>query len=229
MLTQIAFPRRWPSQCLICRSWPAQRLCAACIRRFDARTARCQGCALPVPEGVVRCGRCLGEPPALDGCHAALAYAWPWTLCVARLKFQQDVSLAGTLAAIMRSKPALARASGRAHWVLPVPSTRQHLMARGYNPAQLLARALAGARCHPGLLQRVGTPAPQRGLDRAQRLTNPRGSFALAAGAAPRLAGRRVALVDDVMTTGATLNELARTLKAAGVAEVVALVLARDD
>lgn len=165
----------------------------------------------------------------MDGCLAALPYEWPWSLCVARLKFREDVSLARTLARIMHSKPGMARTVGRAHWVLPVPTTEHRLRLRGYNPAYLLAHALAGRRCRHDLLLRVGQPVPQRGLSRAERLKNPRGTFQLAPGAKAVLHHRRVVLVDDVMTTGATLNELARTLKNAGTAEVIGLVLARDD
>jgi len=182
-----------------------------------------------VPAGTGRCGACLTQPPAMDGCLAALSYEWPWSLCVGRLKFREDVSLGRTLAQLMRSKLELARALGRAHWVLPVPSSDERLGARGYNPAQLLAHALAGRRCRHDLVLRVGQPAPQRGLTRAERLKNPRGTFQVAPGAAAVLHGKRLVLVDDVMTTGATLNELARTLKNAGAAEVIGLVLARDD
>lgn len=182
-----------------------------------------------MPAGQRRCGACLAHPPALDGCLAALSYEWPWNLCVGRLKFHKDVSLGRTLAAIMRSKPELARVLGRAHRVLPVPSTQDHLGERGYNPAHLLARALAGRRCRHDWVLRVGQPLPQRGLSRAERLKNPRGTFQVAPGAAAALQHKRLVVVDDVMTTGATLNELARTLKGAGVAEVVGLVLARDD
>ena len=165
----------------------------------------------------------------MDGCLAALSYEWPWSVCVGRLKFHADVSLGRTLAGIMRSKLELARALGRAHQVLPVPSSESHLGTRGYNPAHLLARALAGRRCRHDLVLRVGQPLPQRGLSRAERLSNPRGTFQLAPTAAALLHHKRLVVVDDVMTTGATLNELARTLKNAGAAEVVGVVLARDD
>lgn len=229
MLTQIASPYWWPSQCLICHGWPARTICAACIARHDRVLPRCATCAAPVTGGASRCGACLRQPPALDGCLSALPYEWPWTLCVGRLKFHGDVSLGRTLAGIMRSKPELARMLGRAHRVLPVPSSERHLGERGYNPAHLLARALAGRRCRHDLVQRVGQPLPQRGLSRAERLKNPRGTFRVAPDAAAALQGQRLVVVDDVMTTGATLNELARTLKDAGAREVVGLVLARDD
>lgn len=229
MLTQDAFSHQWPSQCLICHSWPAQTLCELCVQRFDQPMSRCAGCAIVVPPGLARCGACLTEPPPLDACVAAFSYEWPWTVCVARLKFRQDVSLARTLARLMRNKPALARLVGRAHWVLPVPSSTQRLRERGYNPAHLLARALAGKRCRNDLLLRLGQPTSQRHLARAERLENPRGSFAVTVAAKQQLQGRRIVLVDDVMTTGATLHELARTVKNAGAIQVSGLVLARDD
>ena len=227
-----ALPRRlaaWvPSQCALCHAWPAQRLCAACRAQFAPQRPRCATCACEVPQGVARCGACLREPPPLQACCAAVDYAYPWAGVIAQFKFQDDPGWAGPLAALMRAAPGARQALAQADWVLPVPLARERLRERGYHQALLLARGLgAGARVRHDLLLRLhGTPA-QSGLARAQRLRNLRGAFALEPLAAHQVAGRRVLLVDDVMTTGATLHTAAQVLLAAGAAQVGALVLAR--
>ena len=220
---------RWPSQCLACHAWPAQTLCGDCVARFAPATARCRGCALPVPAGVTLCGACLRAPPPMALCLAALPYAWPWSMCIGRWKFEGDVGLTGPLAALLRGAPGVRAALADADWVLPVPLSPERLAERGHNPAPLLARRLAPARVHAGILLRTRHTPPQRSLPRAARLKNVRGAFQVDPLLAPRLRGRRVALVDDVMTTGASLREAAGALREAGAAEVTALVLARTD
>lgn len=219
----------WPSRCMVCRAWPARAICDDCSARFAPVQARCESCALPVPQGILRCGACVLEPPPLERCLAAVSYAWPWQGPIARLKFRQDTGLAAPLASLLARTPGVAALLGRAHWVLPMPLAPERLAERGYNPALLLARALAPTRCPSDWLVRVRHTPPQRGLARAERLRNVRGAFAVHPGAAGQLAGRRVVLVDDVMTTGASLHEAARALRAAGVQQVAALVLARTD
>ena len=230
MLARLLSPGAWPSRCAVCQRWPAQTICPACAARFAPAQARCETCALPVAPGVPRCGACLAAPPPLERCLVAAAYQWPWSGLIARLKFQQDVGLAGPLAALLRQAPGVAEALAQADWVLPMPLARQRLAERGYNPALLLARALAPGRCPSAWLLRVRDTPPQRGLSRAERLRNVRGAFALEPRHAAALRGRQVVLVDDVMTTGASLNEAARTLRhAAAPARITALALARTE
>ena len=221
--------RAWPSQCLICRAWPARTLCADCVGRFAAPTRRCDGCALPVPAGVTRCGACLREPPPFDRCRVAVAYAWPWAGCIARFKFQQDPGLAGALAELLAAAPDVNDELAQAALVLPMPLSAERLAERGYNPAQLLAERLAPGRVRADVLLRVRHGTPQRGLARAERLRNVRGAFALDPACAAALRDRRVVLVDDVMTTGASLAEAARALRSAGTAHITALAFARTD
>ncbi|MBK6615633.1 ComF family protein [Ottowia sp.] len=221
--------RPWPSQCLICRAWPAQPVCRACAARFAPPGTRCESCALPVPAGVARCGACLREPPPLDLCLAAVPYQWPWTGCIARLKFHQDAGLAAPLADLLTRAPGVADALALADLVLPMPLSPERLAERGYNPSVLLARRLAPARCRIDLLVRTRHTPPQRGLARADRLRNVRGAFSVDPLRAHELHERRVALVDDVMTTGASLHEAARALRDAGARHVVALAFARTD
>ncbi|MDR0479730.1 MAG: ComF family protein [Burkholderiaceae bacterium] len=216
-----------PSQCLICRAWPARPLCADCVGRFTPRTHRCATCALPVPEGVARCGACLHDPPPLDACHAAVDYGWPWTVCIARFKFHSNPQLARTLAALLARAPAVTSAIAQADCVLPIPMTPQRIAERGYNPAWLLARQLAPRKADVGTLLRTREAAPQRELSRAARLRNLRGTFMAHPARSAQIQGQRAVLVDDVMTTGATLREAAHALRQAGAAHITALVFAR--
>lgn len=221
--------RDWPSQCLICRAWPARTLCAHCTGRFALPITRCEGCALPVPPGVLRCGACLRHPSPVDHCLVALSYAWPWTACIARLKFQQDVGLAGPLAALLAQAPGVAEALQTADRLVPMPLAPERLGERGYNPALLLARQLDRRRCDSDVLLRVRNTPPQRGLSREQRQRNVRGAFAVHPAQAAHLQGQHVVLLDDVMTTGASLYEAARCLRQAGAGQITALALARTE
>jgi ComF family protein len=224
-----------PSQCLICRAWPAQSLCADCVARFAPRTPRgihrCVTCALPVPEGVAHCGACLRDPPPLDACHTAVDYGWPWTVCMARFKFHGQPQLARSFAALLARKTAVTQVIAHADCVLPIPMTSQRLAERGYNPAWLLTRQLAlklaSPNAHADVLLRIRESAPQRELRRHQRIRNLRDAFVVQPAYSAHIRGQRVVLVDDVMTTGATLRAAARALRQAGVAYITALVFAR--
>jgi len=224
---------RWlaalPSQCALCHAWPARPLCDACVARFAQPVPRCRTCALRVPAGVSQCGDCLRHPPALDACLAACDYAWPWSDCIARFKFQGEPGWAAPLATLMRATPWAEPALESADLVLPMPLFAQRLRERGFNQALELARRLAPTHCDATLLLRVRDTPPQAGLPRAQRLRNLRGAFALAPLRAGRVKGRRVLLIDDVMTTGASLSAAAQVLRAAGAIHIGALVLARTD
>lgn len=129
---------------------------------------------------------------------------------------------------MLLAAPGASELLDQADCVLPIPSSTKRLAERGYNPALLIARAVAPRHCHADWLQRPMDHPPQRSLKRAERLHNVRGAFAPNAKRALGLNGKRVLLVDDVMTTGATLHEAARVLHRAGAATVSALVLARD-
>lgn len=217
----------WPSRCLVCHAWPAQTLCGQCVDRFAAPLARCTRCALPLQGGATVCGACLREPPPMDASLTALPYAWPWTHCIARFKFANDPGLARPLADLLLAAPGVADALHHAQVVVPLPLSAERLAERGYNPAQLLAARMAPASLRTDLLLRTRHTKPQHELPRAKRLTNVRGAFAVDPLRAADLRGRRVLVVDDVMTTGATLGEAARVLRAAGATHITALALAR--
>lgn len=216
-----------PSQCALCRAWPDEVLCRACLDQFAVPVPRCRHCALAVPPGQPVCGACLRDPPPLDECVAACDYDWPWSACVSRFKFAGEAGWAAPLAAVLRRHPRAADLIDAADLVLPMPLSQERLRERGFNQSLELARRLAPGRCNAHVLLRPVHTPPQSGLSRADRLRNLRGAFAVEPARAHGLRGRAVLLVDDVMTTGASLSAAARVLRQAGAAQVTALVLAR--
>ena len=219
--------RTVPSQCAICHAWPAQRLCDDCVRRFARQRPRCRTCALAVPEGVAHCGACLRHPNGLDACHAAVDYGYPWSGVLQAFKFRGDPGWAGALATLLRSTPWVEPALDAADRVLPIPLSAQRLGERGFNQSALLARHLAGAKADPHSLLRLHATEAQSGLPRARRLHNLRGAFAVEPARAAALRGQRVLLLDDVMTTGATVHAATLALREAGAAHITVVVLAR--
>lgn len=221
--------RHLPSQCAVCRSWPGDPLCEACVSRFAQPALRCRTCAMPLGAADTRCGACIRDPPPLDACVAAVPYVYPWAGLIVRFKFQARPGHAELLAAVMRHAPWVEPALERADKVLPMPLSAQRLRARGFNQALELARRLAPAKTDATLLLRIRDTAPQSALNRAQRLRNVRHAFAVEPARAAELSGQRLVLVDDVMTSGASLYAAAAALRQAGAAHVTALVLARAD
>ena len=149
------FAAAMPGQCAVCRAWPAEPVCEACVARFAQPQTRCRRCALPVAAGVTECGRCLQSPPPLDACHAALAYEYPWSALIAQYKFGGQAGWARSFATLMRSAPWVEPALDQCDWVLPMPLSGQRLTERGFNQALLLARALAPHKTEAGLLLRM--------------------------------------------------------------------------
>lgn len=218
-----------PSRCAICHTWPTHPICDTCIARFAQPVPRCLGCALPVPGGVLRCGACLAHPPPLARCLCALPYAWPWRGLIAHFKYHAQPGWDRSFAWLMHSSDGAEDLLHEVDTVLPMPLSRERLAERGYNQAWLLARRLAADQADAGLLLRVRHTAPQRGLPRSARLANLQGAFAVEPLRARELSGRHLLLVDDVMTSGASLHSAAQTLLQAGAARVSALVLARTE
>ncbi len=176
------------------------------------------------------CPACRLRPPPLDACAAALPYAYPWDGLVIRLKFGHGPGLASPLARLMAATPAIAQALGDAEAVVAVPLSPERLAERGYNQALELARRLVTrGRLAKGALRRVRDTAAQSTLGRKDRAQNLQHAFAVDPAQAATIRGRRLLLVDDVMTSGATLHAAARVLRQAGAARVSAVVLARTD
>lgn len=225
-----------PSQCLVCRSWPSDWICGPCAQVcWQPDLHRCSRCALPLPASSQVCAGCLRDTPLLQRCHAAVDYSPPWDGMVLRLKFHQQLAWANRMAQLLLQTPGVLESLQQASVILPVPLSAARLRERGYNQALLLAKALrrqapAGLRLadvKPRYLERlVDTPA-QAGLDRAARLRNLRHAFALRPGLQAPDLGECPLLIDDVMTTGATLGAVAQLLQAQGAPAVQALVFAR--
>jgi len=207
--------------CALCGAPSGDRvLCAGCCADLPALAESCPRCALPSPGGAA-CGACLAAPPHFDRTIAAWRYDFPCDRLVHRLKYRARLPIAGFLAETLAP-----RISSRVDCVVPMPLHRERLAERGFNPAVEIARALVartGGRLATGAARRVRHTAPQAELPLEERAANVRGAFACA----PDLRGKRVAVVDDVMTTGTTLDELARELKAAGASMVENWVVAR--
>ena len=218
-----------PGQCAVCHAWPAQPVCEACVVRFAQPQPRCLSCALVVPAGVVQCGRCLRQPPPLDRCFAAVQYGYPWAGLVTQFKFQGQPGWGGSLATLMRSAPWVEPALDEADVVVPMPLSRERLAERGFNQALVLARALAPGKVNSGLLLRVRHTPAQAELGLAARLRNVQGAFAVDPLRTADVCGRRIVVVDDVMTSGASLYAAAQELRQAGAAQITAVVLARTE
>ena len=221
--------RRLPSRCFVCHAWPAQAVCENCVAQFAQPVHRCESCALPLPAGMPRCGACITAPPLWDAALAAVPYAYPWSRLVVDFKFQQHPAWARTLATLMRSAPWVEPALENAHLVLPLPLSAQRLQSRGFNQSLELARHLAPERVETGLLLRVRDTPPQSSLPRHERLRSVEGAFAVEPLRVGELRDRRVVLVDDVMTSGASLHAASTALRAAGVAHLTVLVFARTE
>lgn len=211
--------------CRLCGAASPRPICTGCdadLPRLPPQ--RCPVCALPSP-GAQTCGRCLAATPAYDATTAALQYAFPVTRLIQSFKYEHAVGLGITLAAYLAQ--AIAASDQRPiDLLVPLPLAPARLKERGYNQALELARVLA--RRHRlvldgGAVARVRHTPPQAELPWKERRRNIRGAFA----ARRRFDGCSVAVIDDVMTTGATLDEMARVLKAAGALRVVNWVVAR--
>jgi ComF family protein len=175
------------------------------------------------------CGACLKHPPPLDQCLAAVTYAYPWSSLVADFKFQDQPGLARSFAMLLRAAPWVEPALDAADWLLPLPLSTVKLAQRGYNQALLLALELNKAKVRSDILLRILDTPAQHTLKRAQRLSALDHAFAVDPLRAGQLQGARVVLVDDVMTTGASLYAAAKVLRAAGASHITGLVLARTE
>ena len=221
--------RQAPSQCAVCRAWPAQPVCEACVVRFAQPQSRCRICALPVSSEVTQCGACVRKPPPLDTCVAAVAYEYPWSGLIVEFKFRARPGWASSFATLLRSTPWVEPALEKATLVVPMPLSAQRLRERGFNQALELARQLAPAKTDHSLLLRILDTPPQSALKRAQRLRNVQHAFAVEPLRANALVGANVVLIDDVMTSGASIYAAAATLRAAGAAHITGIVLARAE
>lgn len=208
--------------CLLCGGRSNGRLlCTPCHDELP-RLARehCEQCALPITAGT-RCGACLAHPPHYDHVCAPYTYAFPLDALVQRLKYHSMLAIAPLL-----GEAIAASLDRRPDVLIPMPLADTRLTERGFNQAQEIARHVArasGIALLPRACRKVRDTAPQAALPWNERAKNMRRAFVCD----QDFSGQHVAVVDDVMTTGATLNELARNLKRAGAVQVTGLVAAR--
>jgi len=212
-----------PQDCFLCQAASGEQLlCAACERELPSRASACPRCALAGSNNA-QCGACLADPPHYDASRAAFVYAYPVDALIQALKYGGQLALAGFFAQKLHQR--IGEASG-VDLIAPLPLHSLRLAERGFNQAAEIAKILSrlcGIAMDAQLAQRVRNTAAQTALPWRERAANMRGAF----GCERDLAGLSIAVVDDVMTTGATLNEFARTLKQSGAARVENWVVAR--
>jgi len=218
-------------RCLLCdERCEGQPLCSPCEADLPWLDGRCTVCAVPLPSRGLVCGECLKRPPSYDHVEVPWRFAFPVDALITRFKHQARWPYGRLLGERLAHHLEHAFADGlpRPDLLLPVPLARRRLRQRGFNQAQMLADWLSrplGIATDARVLDRVlDTPAQQQ-LDAATRRRNLRQAFAIATGADVK--GRHLALVDDVLTTGATAEALARLLKRAGAERVDVYCLAR--
>jgi len=204
--------------------------CLDCWRSLDFLGGpACGQCGVPIAlafDEAARCGACLADPPPFDRARAAVAYGPIARALALKLKYGRRPGIALTMARPMRRAGAAMLAGAL---VAPVPLHRWRLWSRGYNQAALIARAVArdGGELALDLIERPRRTPPLRGLGRLARERAVSGAFRLGPAWKDKVKGRRIVLVDDVYTTGATAKGCARILKRAGAAEVNLLCWAR--
>ena len=199
-------------------------VCEACARALPNRPpSACPRCGLPGLDGGC-CAACEREKPAYDATLALYDFVFPVDAMVHALKYRHRLSMASFFGAALAARAQ--DFGAQADLILPMPLHPRRLAERGFNQAVELARPLARVRGLPlglAVVSKLRDIPAQAGLDREARLRNPRGAFECDVS----LQGQRVIVVDDVMTTVATLGELARTLKRQGASWVGNVVVAR--
>ena len=219
-----------PTTCILCgaRGNGELDLCQTCLDDLPLEAHRCRLCALPLPAtgGQPICGVCLQLAPPLDSTYSFATYAPPMDRLILQLKFNQKLENARLLGLLMARQLMLSSDFVKPQVIIPVPLHKDRLRARGFNQALEIARVLAARLNIPldaSRCRRTRNTAAQSALAAKDRRRNIKNAFTVA----QDMAFTHVALVDDVMTTGSTLYELARQLKFAGVQTVQAWVGAR--
>lgn len=215
----------YPAHCPLCGAAATDDsgLCAGCLTSLPRHPRACPRCAAPAGDGLTPCGRCQQEPPAFKAAFAAFAYRPPLDKLIVELKFHHRLHLSRNLGLLLARELA---EQARPEVIMPIPLHASRLRERGYNQALEIAREVGRALLLPvdyTSLARTRATVPQTELPHADRQKNVRGAFAC-----PKPpAWNHVALLDDVLTTGATVNEAALTLLNVGVARVSVWAVAR--
>jgi ComF family protein len=217
-----------PQRCLACgESTQRGSLCVDCLVALPLNRCACPRCALPLPQSAPLCGSCIRKAPPQSRTLAPLLYAEPVDQLLTGFKFSQRLAAGQAFSDLLAQS---ARAQGLLDDVslaIPIPLHRDRLRERGYNQSLELLRPLLRAsklRMQHRALSRQRSTQPQTGLDAIERRKNLRHAFVARR---DLVDGQRILLLDDVITTGATVAEAARTLLAAGALEVRVLAVAR--
>jgi len=215
-----------------CHSGPELPFCEACFKDFtEVKSPLCSLCGRPFSDGIEQdrvCEDCLRKRPSFDTARAPYLYDGALMTAIHELKYAQRSHLADSLGSLLASFAQTWIGERRGYLIMPVPLHPRRLRSRGFNQSLLLARCVAsktGAELDFLSLRRTRFTKPQTELSSEQRKRNVRKAFEVVKPEAVK--GRTVLLVDDVATTGSTLNECAKALKRAGAKSVLCLALAR--
>lgn len=222
----------YPPRCLLCDSAGVDDadLCEHCYQQLPFNKTACVTCALPLPSNTSAgaiCGRCQKKPPLYDEAFSVFGYEQPMVWLIQQLKFNEKLAHVRLLGELVADSDCVKKiAELEDVCILPVPLHKKRLRQRGFNQSIELARALSkktGWSMELHCVQRIRDTTAQTGLDAKARRKNIRGAFEVV----EALSQKHVLIVDDVVTTGSTVNELSRVLKKSGVEKVTVLSLAR--
>jgi ComF family protein len=220
----------WPRRCVLC--WADTKradLCVGCAQDLPLNRECCRQCAVPLGEGAeltLICGACSRRTPAFDTSFAPFRYAYPLDRMIQRLKYARELSMGRVLAHRFAEQLVATRTEPWPDAIVPVPLGRVRYLARGYNQAIELAQQMRGHITVPlrtDWVERARETSEQAALAREERQKNVRGAFAMSQ--QPDCA--HVAILDDVVTTGSTVNEVAKVLRKAGVTRIEVWAIAR--
>ena len=219
----------WPPRCALCGQSGQQGLdlCTGCECDLPLNDNVCEHCAEPLPRELSQpalCAACLKQPPIFDACVAPYLYAFPMDRMIQGLKYRGDLTYGRVLGELLARH--LAHRQTRPELIIPVPLAPMRYRERGFNQARELALPVCKAldlTLRSDLVTRHRETREQAGLDRNERLKNTQRAFALTA----PLGARHVAIIDDVVTTGSTVNEISKVLRAAGAEWIEVWAVAR--
>lgn len=229
-----------PNRCAACQKWPAHGLCAACYANYKSQPTRCVRCAIEIPAtNLQTCGHCLTHPFEFDRAIAAVPYTPPWNHLIHQLKFHQGTHSAWVIAKLMHmvivqkmqhNTHKSSAPDNTPDLILPIAAATNRIKERGYNQAWEIARHLAPLTklpAHALTLIRLHEHKSQTHRKRSERFKALKNAFSITPSQQPFIQGKHIALVDDVMTTGATMQAAAQALKQAGASKISAWVFAR--